>query len=155
MDKKNNRRDFLKTACAPIVFAAFGIPLLEACSSDGGDDGMEPVDPPAQNPNNNANTGEDNVITIDLTQDMFTVLNDVGGWVNYTAQNLLLLRIDSETIRAFDNACPHQGNRDGWSFAEGVFTCSYHGNSYNQNCDGGLSCYTTAIEGNTLTVTLG
>lgn len=155
METKNNRRAFLKTACAPIVFAAFGIPLLEACSSDGTDDnyGMEPTpEPSGQNPNTD---GQDRVITIDLTQDMFTVLNDIGGWVNYTAENLLLLRIDAETIRAFDNACPHQGNRDGWSFADGLFTCSYHGNAYNQNCDGGLMCHSTAISGNTLTVTLG
>ncbi|MGC6479303.1 MAG: Rieske 2Fe-2S domain-containing protein [Flavobacteriaceae bacterium] len=152
---KNDRRSFLKTACAPIAFAAFGIPLLEACSTDdGGDDGMDPTPPPSNN-NNNPTTGENRVITIDLTADMFTVLNDIGGWVNYTAENLLLLRIDADTIRAFDNACPHQGNRDGWSFADGVFTCSYHGNAYNQNCDGGLMCHSTAISGNTLTVTLG
>jgi hypothetical protein len=30
----NNRRNFLKTACKPIVLAAFGIPLMEACSTD-------------------------------------------------------------------------------------------------------------------------
>jgi hypothetical protein len=29
-----NRRTFLKTACKPIVLAAFGIPLLEACAKD-------------------------------------------------------------------------------------------------------------------------
>ena len=29
-----NRRDFLKTACKPIVIAALGIPLLEACATE-------------------------------------------------------------------------------------------------------------------------
>ena len=29
-----NRRDFLKTACKPIVLATLGIPIIEACSSD-------------------------------------------------------------------------------------------------------------------------
>ena len=35
---ENKRRDFLKTACAPVVFSMFGITMLEACSS-GDDDG--------------------------------------------------------------------------------------------------------------------
>ena len=29
-----NRRDFLKTACKPIVLATLGIPLIEACSNE-------------------------------------------------------------------------------------------------------------------------
>jgi hypothetical protein len=35
---ENKRRDFLKTACAPVVFSMFGVGMLEACSS-GDDDG--------------------------------------------------------------------------------------------------------------------
>ena len=38
MDVKNKRRDFLKTACAPLVFSMFGVSIIEACSS-GDDDG--------------------------------------------------------------------------------------------------------------------
>ena len=30
----NDRRNFLKTACKPIVLAALGIPVLEACSTE-------------------------------------------------------------------------------------------------------------------------
>jgi hypothetical protein len=40
---ENKRRDFLKTACAPVVFSMFGVGMLEACSS-GDDDGY--VTPP-------------------------------------------------------------------------------------------------------------
>ena len=29
-----NRRYFLKTACKPIVLAALGIPIIEACSTE-------------------------------------------------------------------------------------------------------------------------
>ena len=29
-----NRRDFLKTACKPIVLATLGIPIIEACSNE-------------------------------------------------------------------------------------------------------------------------
>ena len=29
-----NRRDFLKSACKPVVLATLGIPLIEACSTD-------------------------------------------------------------------------------------------------------------------------
>ena len=45
MEIKNKRREFLKTACAPVVFSMFGVSMLEACSS-GDDDGYES----AQNP---------------------------------------------------------------------------------------------------------
>ena len=34
-----NRREFLKTACKPVVLATLGIPVIEACSSE--DDSQE------------------------------------------------------------------------------------------------------------------
>ena len=33
-----DRREFLKTACMPVVLAAFGISVLEACSTEEDDD---------------------------------------------------------------------------------------------------------------------
>ena len=38
---KNKRREFLKTACAPVVLSVLGIPLVAACSSD--EDSEEPL----------------------------------------------------------------------------------------------------------------
>ena len=44
IEMENKRRDFLKTACAPVVFSMFGISMLEACSS-GDDDGYGTTSP--------------------------------------------------------------------------------------------------------------
>ena len=149
---KNKRRDFLKTACAPVVFSMFGISMLEACSSDGDDDYTAPI-----NTNNNGeNSGEPDIVTIDLSKSMFSNLSEVGGWLNYSAENMLLLRISETTIRAFSNVCPHAGANNQWSHGNDKFTCSNHGRSFNDDCSGSglkLTCYTTAINGNTLEIT--
>lgn len=141
----NNRRNFLKTACKPIVLAAFGIPLMEACSTD---DTTEELNiggsPSASTPSE--------PLEIDISSGNFTSLKDVGGWLNYTAQNILLVRISESEIRVFDNKCPHQGNRDNWSYDGDEFTCGYHNNSYSDSCSGSLTCYDTNLEGNILTV---
>ena len=147
---ENKRRDFLKTACAPVVFSMFGVGMLEACSS-GDDDGYGT--PPA--PGNASNSGEDQEeksITIDLTKSDFSKISDVGGWMNYTAKNLLLVRVSETTIRAFNNACPHEGVRTRWTFNGTRFQCHEHNRTFNINCNGSLNCYNTTIEGSTLTI---
>jgi len=138
---KENRRNFLKTACGPVVATVLGIPLATSCSTeeDGSSTTMAPPSVKSQ-------------ITLNLSEAVFSPLAEVGGWINYTAQNLLLVRVSESAIRAFNNACPHQGNRDGWSFDGSEFTCSYHNNSYSNNCDGLLQCINTKLEGNVLTV---
>ncbi len=142
---KDDRRSFLKTACAPVVLSVLGVPLAAACSSDDDDDDdNEYANIPAPT--------TENPLTLDISGSAFSNLKEVGGWMNYRAQNLLLVRVSETVIRAFNNACPHQGNRDGWSFDGTQFTCSYHNNSYSNSCDGMLQCYNTKLEGNKLTI---
>ena len=141
-----NRRDFLKTACKPVVLATLGIPLLEACSS-------EELSTTDSSVNSNSSATERTPLTINISSGDFTDLQEVGGWLNYSGENLLLVRIDQETIRAFDNSCPHQGNRDRWTYNGSQFTCGYHNNSYSDSCSGSLKCYTTSLSENTLTIT--
>lgn len=141
-----NRRDFLKTACKPVVLATLGIPLLEACSS-------EELSTTDSSVNSNSSATERAPLTINISSGDFTDLQEVGGWLNYSGENLLLVRIDQETIRAFDNSCPHQGNRDLWTYNGSQFTCGYHNNSYSDSCSGSLKCYTTSLSENTLTIT--
>ncbi len=150
---KNKRRDFLKTACAPVVFSMFGISMLEACSSDG-DDGYATT--PNNTNNNGENSEEPDIVTIDLSKSSFSDLSEVGGWMNYSAESMLLLRISDTEIRAFSNVCPHQGANDQWSHSGDKFKCNNHKRSFNDDCSGSglkLTCYTTAIDGNTLKVT--
>lgn len=145
----NKRRKFLKTACAPVVFSMFGISLIEACSKE--DD--TPRANNLNNQNNSSGSTSDNSVTINLENSMFTSLNNVGGWINYSTENMLLLRITSTEIRAFSNVCPHQGSQNSWSYNNSKFRCASHGRSFEDSCSGGLTCYTATLQGSTLTVT--
>ena len=145
----NKRRKFLKTACAPVVFSMFGISLVEACGKDNDSS-------TTTNLNNQANTGgssSDNSVTINLENSMFSNLNNVGGWINYISESMLLLRISSTEIRAFSNVCPHQGTQNRWSYSNSRFSCAQHNRSFEHSCSGGLTCYTATLQGNTLKVT--
>ncbi|MBL6666515.1 MAG: Rieske (2Fe-2S) protein [Flavobacteriaceae bacterium] len=151
---ENKRRDFLKTACAPVVFSMFGISMLEACSS--GDDDGYGTNLPSESGDTSDDTDANTSISIDLSNSSFSDIEAVGGWMNYTAQKMLLLRISDTEIRAFSNICPHAGANNQWSHNNSKFTCSNHNRSFNDDCSGSglkLVCYTTKIEGNTLTVT--
>ena len=145
---KNNRRDFLKTACKNVVFASFGISLIEACSTED----MESMDPVLNNNNNGSSAKEP--LVLNLNDGDLNGLKTVGGWLNYTSKNILLLRINKEEVRVFDNKCPHQGNRDRWSYDGSSFECGHHNNIYSNSCSGGLTCYTATLEGDTLTITI-
>ena len=90
---KNKRREFIKNACAPVVIGVLGIPLIQACSKDDNS-----VIAPASDSKVNIS------VTIDLNESDFSSLREVGGWFNYTAKNLLLVRVSESIIRAFDNS---------------------------------------------------
>ena len=144
------RRDFLKTACKPIILATLGIPMLEACSNE--DDTQEIIKISENQPVQIPSRSE---LEINLDDDRFKDLKQIGGWLNFTSENILLVRISDDEIRVFDNACPHQGARNRWSFDGSNFTCSNHGRSFSASCTGSLRCYDTSIDENILTVDLG
>ena len=130
----------------PIVLAALGIPVLEACSTE--DD--------ASADNNNSNISStvtpSEPLIIDISENDFESIQAVGGWLNYTSKNILLIRISESEVRVFDNRCPHQGNRDKWSYDGSTFECGYHNNTFSDSCTGSLVCYDSSLEGNTLTI---
>ncbi len=140
---KNKRRLFLKNACAPVLFSIMGIPLIGECSKneDSSDNLIDLGAPPSNK-----------TLEINIGDSKFNSLGSVGGWMNYTEENLLLIRISENDFRAFDNACPHQGARNSWSYEDNTFTCSQHGNSFGNECGGGLKCYDTSFKDNILTV---
>ena len=146
-----NRRDFLKTACKPIILATLGIPIIEACSSD---EAQPEMNTNSINNNYTAQSNSPSELEINLDDDRFKDLKQIGGWVNFTSENILLVRISDDEIRVFDNACPHQGARNRWSFDGSNFTCSNHGNSYSASCSGSLKCYEATLDENILTIDL-
>ena len=145
----NKRIKYLKTACAQVAFSMIGISLIEACSKEDN----STITNNLNNQNNSNGSTSDNSVTIDLENSMFTSLNNVGGWINYSTENMLLLRITSTEIRAFSNVCPHQGSQNSWSYNNSKFRCASHGRSFEDSCSGGLTCYTATLQGSTLTVT--
>jgi nitrite reductase/ring-hydroxylating ferredoxin subunit len=152
-----SRRKFLKEVCPSVAFAFFGLSFLEACSTD-----EAQIDSPNNGGDNNDGIGflqEGSVYTIDLTSSNFSALTTVGGWMNGYSLGLqmLFLRISSDTIQAYNNACPHNGTRSLWELNGENFRCTDHGNSYSSSdcsgSSGSLNCYNSLIEGNSLIVT--
>ena len=94
-------------------------------------------------------------LIINLDDNTFSSLQETGGWLNFTSENILLVRISDSEIRVFDNACPHQGTRNQWSFDGTNFTCARHGNSFGATCSGSMRCFDSSLDGNILTVDLG
>ena len=167
---KNKRREFLKNVCPTVALAFFGVTMLEACSS-GGDESSTNSGGNNNNGGGNNNSGGGNnntsgysvsgsTVSITLSNSNFSKLQN-DGWMNFTAQNMLLLKIDASTYRAFTNACPHQGVRTQWSYntSSDKFVCGQHNNSYPTDCTtngsagGPLNCYTTSLNGGVLSVT--
>ena len=160
-----NRREFLKTTCPTVAFAIFGVTLIQACSSSD-----EPMPDPG---NTNGGTNNDNAgitvngntVNIDLSHSNFSGLASVGGWSNVSAAGVLVLRVSSDSIRAFDNCCPHQGTKNQWSFNNSTFKCNNHGNSFGigsnqQSCSSGASSgdlteFSSSISENVLTINKG
>ena len=137
--------------------------MLEACSS-GGDESPANSGGSNNSGGNNNNTSGYSVsgstVSITLNNSNFSKLQN-DGWMNFTAQNMLLLKIDASTYRAFTNACPHQGVRTQWSYNTSAdkFVCGQHNNSYPTDCTtsgtagGPLNCYTTSLKDGFLFVT--
>lgn len=178
---EKKRRLFLSQACLPVLASVLGIPLVTGCTvgseeeeeedldefeslldeekdlnsgsentENQGDDEHEDED---ENQNSNSNNAMSTIV-IDLTATEFKDLENIGGWMNYTAKNLLFVRVSETSIRVFNNACPHEGVRNRWSFDGSKFLCSEHNRSYSNTCNGSLICYNSILEGNTLTISV-
>ena len=113
----------------------------------------------------NSNSGysvNGNTVTITLSHSNFSSLNS-NGWMNFTAQNMLLLKIDSSTYRAFTNSCPHQGKETAGLTILLLINLYVpkphgHGNNFPTDCQTNgstgdvLKCYTTTYNNGVLTV---
>jgi nitrite reductase/ring-hydroxylating ferredoxin subunit len=170
-----HRRNFLKNTCPTITFAFFGLSYIQACSkSDDSDYNTSIIinDNSGNTSSGNTSSGNTssgisvsgNTITLDLSNATFNGLNNPGDFINLTTNELLVLKIGSNEFRAFDNCCPHNGARNKWGFGNDKFTCGEHGNSFSidgndiKACNsgstsGGLTRYTTSLNGQTLTIT--
>ena len=70
------------------------------------------------------------LLYVDITNDLYSKLQNTGEFVNDTDHYVLLLRKTDESILAFSNCCPHLGTSNRWSYSNGSFRCANHGNSF-------------------------
>ena len=67
-----NRRNFLKTACKPIVLATLGIPIIEACSTEEDSTVAAPTtSTPTDNSSSQASSSSELEINLDFVTKLF------------------------------------------------------------------------------------
>ena len=91
---------------------------------------------------------EGKLLYVDITNDNYSSLSEVGNFVNDTDNYVLLLRKTEEDIKAFSNCCPHLGTSNRWSYSNGKFRCANHGNSYGTGSGFMANCSSNSTSGN-------
>ena len=91
---------------------------------------------------------EGKLLYVDITNDNYSSLSEVGNFVNDTDNYVLLLRKTEEDIKAFSNCCPHLGTSNRWSYSDGEFRCANHGNSYGTGTGFIANCSSNTTSGN-------
>ena len=91
---------------------------------------------------------EGKLLYVDITNDNYSSLSEVGNFINDTDNYVLLLRKTEEDIKAFSNCCPHLGTSNRWSYSNGKFRCANHGNSYGTGTGFIANCSSNTTSGN-------
>ncbi|MEN8805707.1 MAG: Rieske 2Fe-2S domain-containing protein [Wenyingzhuangia sp.] len=165
-----NRLNFLKQ-----ISSLFGISIittytLESCNSNELDEDQNVLTEDEIIYNDLKNKTTENgkyldgrILYVDITHDNFSSLNTVGEFVNDYDNYILILRKSDDLFQTFSNCCPHLGTFNQWSYSNGSFRCSNHGNRYGtangaiSNCgsgrtSGNLKQYVTTINQDILIV---
>jgi cytochrome b6-f complex iron-sulfur subunit len=96
-------------------------------------------------------------ITLDLTSNQYTALNNVGGSVS--TNGIIIVRLSSTEFTALSRACTHQGTAVTYRTTQNDLHCSNHGSRFSTS--GGvlegparraLTKYNTELTGNSLRV---
>ena len=88
------------------------------------------------------------LLYIDITNDLYSKLQNTGEFINDTDHYVLLLRKTDESILAFSNCCPHLGTSNRWSYSNGSFRCANHGNSFGTGTGFVANCSSNSTSGN-------
>ena len=91
---------------------------------------------------------EGKLLYVDITDENYSSLSEVGRFVNDTDNYVLLLRNTEEDFKAFSNCCPHLGTSNRWSYSNGKFRCANHGNSYGTGTGSIANCSSNTTSGN-------
>jgi len=88
------------------------------------------------------------LLYIDITNDLYSKLQNTGEFINDTDNYVLLLRKTDDSILAFSNCCPHLGTSNRWSYSNGKFRCANHGNSFGTGTGFVANCSSNSTSGN-------
>ena len=88
------------------------------------------------------------LLHVDITNDIYSPLTEVGNFVNDTDNYVLLLRKTEDDFKAFSNCCPHLGTSNRWSYSNGKFRCANHGNSFGTGNGFVANCSSNSTSGN-------
>ena len=139
------RRDLIQKVLIGSTTFLILPPVLSSCSKDENDNGGT-TPPPGKK------------ITLDLTNQSYSALNTVGGFI--LTQGIIVANTAGGYV-ALDSTCTHQGCTIGYSSTANNFPCPCHGSVY--SVTGGvvngpttvaLKSYSASKSGNILTITL-
>jgi nitrite reductase/ring-hydroxylating ferredoxin subunit len=145
------RRNFIQHLCPALTITQ--IALLSSCQKE--EEPMVPATTEEEKEFQRVSTlfnadgffKEGKTVYVNLTHQNFSKLADISGFSNVIEAGILLLKTDANTIKAFDNCCPHQGARGSWVLVNGRFKCENHGNSYNTSETNPVGCDSNSISG--------
>jgi cytochrome b6-f complex iron-sulfur subunit len=160
MNEQNRytRKDFLRTAGSTALFATLGIGFYGCGSST---DAMEDTEvrPPSGGDGAIEISNNGNTITIDLSVDSVSGLNQQGGWILIRNATTLAVNVDGSTIRAFTSVCTHAGCSTNWQFSNSNFECTCHGSRFDTSgsvvrgpATGDLREYTVVRDGDLIVI---
>jgi cytochrome b6-f complex iron-sulfur subunit len=140
-----NRRELIKNVAAGTITLLVVPAAFTSCEKD-------PIDP---DDNNNP---DDNILTIDLTDDKYSNLASAGGFVK---EGDLIIINTGDGFIALSNICTHQGCVVSYDSQENKLPCPCHGSVYSTTgsvlegpAENPLRKYELSQEGDILTITL-
>jgi cytochrome b6-f complex iron-sulfur subunit len=124
------RKDFLKTAGSTALFATLGIGFYGCSNSTDAISDTE-VRPPSGGSDAIDISNNGNTISIDLSKESVSGLNQQGGWMLIRDASTLVVNVDGSQIRAFTSVCTHAGCSTNWQFSNDLFECTCHNSRFN------------------------
>lgn len=147
MERKEFFRQLVIRGGAAIIIPAA---ILQACEKD------DTTGNPPDNPGNGNND-----LIIDLTDPDYAPLQEVGGYVFVSSEDLIIIRTGEEAYTVLTTVCTHQGCTVGFDSNTNTLPCPCHGSLYDINgnvlngpAPAPLAKYNATIDGSDLVIAL-
>jgi cytochrome b6-f complex iron-sulfur subunit len=138
-----NRKDFIHKTGAAAILVSMGV-LIDGCTSD----------------TNDVTPDNGKMVTFNLANSPYNVLNTVDSWLLHPTENILLVNVNG-AIRAFTSVCTHASCVTDWTYSSPTFTCTCHGSKFNNKgvvtegpAASNLKEYTVKVDGDIVSITV-